>query len=183
MSDSASREAVASWGPWHARVVSCYSAAMRHCFSLCVPQAPAVSSTESRQHRDDCPFCSIAKGVSAERCLFSDDRVVAFKDRSPAADVHLLVCPREHAGAEGSLTADDASLVRHMHEVGLRLLREARPEAEHKLGYHANGFHSVEHLHLHCFALPHQPWWLSWKYAAGSPWWRSSEEVIRRLTE
>jgi diadenosine tetraphosphate (Ap4A) HIT family hydrolase len=132
------------------------------------------------RHPHGCPFCAI--GDEGRQLLYADERVVAFEDRAPAAAVHLLVCPREHVGSVGTLKASDGPLLLHMHTVGVKLLLGAAPSAEHKLGYHASGFHSVEHLHLHCFALPHEPAWKAMKYAPGWLWWESSAAAVQRLS-
>jgi len=39
-----------------------------------------------------------------------------------------------------------------------------------KFGYHVPPFRSVDHLHLHCFLLPHIPWWIRLKYVFQGIW-------------
>ena len=44
----------------------------------------------------DCLFCKIANGEIPSDFLYEDDRVVAFRDLSPQAPVHVLVVPKAH---------------------------------------------------------------------------------------
>ena len=44
----------------------------------------------------DCIFCKIAKGEIPSDFVYEDDNVVAFKDLSPQAPVHVLVVPKKH---------------------------------------------------------------------------------------
>ncbi len=46
----------------------------------------------------DCLFCKIANKEIESDIVFEDDKVMAFKDISPAAPVHLLVIPKKAAG-------------------------------------------------------------------------------------
>src|SRR5690554_3912786 len=45
---------------------------------------------------DNCLFCSIAAGDVAADVVHETDNVVAFRDISPQAPVHVLVIPRKH---------------------------------------------------------------------------------------
>ena len=58
----------------------------------------------------DCVFCRIvAGGLPADLVLDTDD-VVAFRDLSPKAEVHVLVVPRRHVGDVVELARDPALL-------------------------------------------------------------------------
>jgi len=60
----------------------------------------------------DCVFCKIASGAFNTTFLFSDDRVVAFKDLSPQAPIHVLVIPRQHF--ESIKAMEEESLIGHL---------------------------------------------------------------------
>mmetsp|Transcript_29281 Transcript_29281/g.52358 ORF Transcript_29281/g.52358 Transcript_29281/m.52358 type:complete len:94 (-) Transcript_29281:155-436(-) len=74
-----------------------------------------------------------------------------------------------------------------MVDVGVSLLKASHPDAEYKTGFHMPPLYSVDHLHLHCFALPHQPSWKTMKYTDFSGRWPfvagfiSSQNMIKRL--
>ncbi|KAJ6932922.1 bifunctional adenosine 5'-phosphosulfate phosphorylase/adenylylsulfatase HINT4 isoform X1 [Populus alba x Populus x berolinensis] len=89
-----------------------------------------------------------------------DDKVVAFQDINPSAFRHFLVIPVEHIPTVYDLQKrdEDYSLVNHMLNVGKTLLlRDASQSKEYRFGFHPPPFNSVDHLHLHCLALPFIP--------------------------
>ena len=43
-----------------------------------------------------------------------------------------------------------------MRRIGSKLLTSLEPQRQHKFGFHVPPWNSVDHLHLHCFALPHR---------------------------
>ncbi|WOH12196.1 hypothetical protein DCAR_0831696 [Daucus carota subsp. sativus] len=114
-----------------------------------------------------CVFCEIARGSTSATLLHSDERVVAFRDIKPAAFRHYLVIPVEHISTVKDLKRrpEDFSLVNHMYDVGQTLLRRDAPHsAEYRFGFHQPPLNSVNHLHLHCLALPFTPRWKRIKY-------------------
>ena len=44
----------------------------------------------------NCLFCKIIAGEVPGDVVHSDDRMVAFRDVSPKAPLHVLVAPRDH---------------------------------------------------------------------------------------
>ncbi|KAL7167247.1 hypothetical protein ACSBR2_037835 [Camellia fascicularis] len=110
-----------------------------------------------------CIFCQIA---SSTTLLHSDEKVVAFQDIIPSALRHYLVIPVEHIPTVKDLQrrTEDFSLVSHMLNVGQNLLHRDAPQSKHRFGFHQPPLNSVNHLHLHCFALPYTPRWKHIKY-------------------
>ncbi|CAF2150717.1 unnamed protein product [Brassica napus] len=108
-----------------------------------------------------CIFCQILHDPnSTTRLLHTDEKVVAFQDIKPAARRHYLVIPKEHIPTVRDLQRrdEDYSLaVSHMLSVGQELLQKDAPQTIHRFGFHQPPFNSVDHLHLHCFALPFMP--------------------------
>jgi len=100
----------------------------------------------------DCIFCKIAAGEIPSDTLYHDDEVVAFRDISPQAPVHVLVIPRKHIESLVQLTGDESSPVAHMVDVANQLARE---EGVAESGYRLvincgeQGGQLVPHLHLH----------------------------------
>ncbi len=147
---------------------------------------------EDRRARADCVFCAIAAGADGSRpLLYADDRVVAFHDRAPAAAVHILVCPRQHIASSYDLRkGNDAALVKHMLAIGRTLVAQHSPAgAATQFGVHLPPFTSVDHLHLHCFALPFASAFKALKYPAavplcgpglnGTPWYMPAETLVQ----
>uniref|UniRef100_A0A1J3H890 Histidine triad nucleotide-binding protein 3 n=1 Tax=Noccaea caerulescens TaxID=107243 RepID=A0A1J3H890_NOCCA len=119
-----------------------------------------------------CIFCQIVHNPnSTTRLLHNDEKVVAFQDIKPAAHRHYLVIPKEHIPTVRDLKRrdEDYSLVSHMLSVGQGLLQKDAPQSIHRFGFHQPPFNSVDHLHLHCFALPFTPRWKAIKYKSLGP--------------
>ncbi|KAK2969440.1 hypothetical protein RJ640_012840 [Escallonia rubra] len=131
-----------------------------------------------------CIFCEIARSSSTSTTLLHavrslsflhckhDDKVVAFQDIKPSAFRHYLVIPVEHIATVKDLKrrTEDVSLVNHMLDVGQTLLNRDAPQSEqYRFGFHQPPFNSVNHLHLHCLALPFIPKWKHMKYLSLGP--------------
>ena len=75
----------------------------------------------------------------------------------------------------------DHALVVDMLALGRSLLEtDAREGTQTHFGFHVPPFNSVDHLHLHCLALPFSPSWKSLKYTEtllGS--WLPVEKCLR----
>jgi len=103
----------------------------------------------------DCLFCKIRDGSIPAKKVHEDDRCIAFLDINPQAPLHALIIPRKHIPTLIDLTPDDDALVGHLHEVAVKLAKDA--------GYAEAGFRtvfncgrgagqSVWHIHLHVLA-------------------------------
>lgn len=98
---------------------------------------------------DDCIFCKIAKGEIPSNKVYEDEKMIAFKDLAPAAPVHVLLVPKEHA----------ANVMEASPELVSYMLGKVKEIAE-KLGVAEKGFRlvintgddggqTVKHLHIH----------------------------------
>ncbi|KAG9132878.1 hypothetical protein Leryth_014810 [Lithospermum erythrorhizon] len=71
-----------------------------------------------------------------------------------------------------------------MLKVGESLVHGDAPQAEkYKFGFHQPPFNSVNHLHLHCFALPFIPSWKRVKYLSLGPigGFIEAEKLLERI--
>ena len=99
-----------------------------------------------------CLFCEIVAGRIPTEKVFDDDRVMAFRDISPQAPVHILVIPKEHADGIASVDANDKSI---LGDVMLAAAAIARSEGIVEAGYRLvvnqgrNGGQTIGHLHVH----------------------------------
>ncbi|XP_008437084.1 bifunctional adenosine 5'-phosphosulfate phosphorylase/adenylylsulfatase HINT4 isoform X2 [Cucumis melo] len=131
-----------------------------------------------------CIFCQKASNSTANNLLHFDERVVAFEDINPSAVRHFLVIPKEHIPTVRNLQrrAEDYSLVSHMLGVGQTLLSQDSPQLKHRFGFHQPPMNSVNHLHLHCFALPYAPRWKFVKYLSlGSIGFIEAEKLLEKI--
>ena len=100
----------------------------------------------------DCIFCRIVAGEIPAGIVYQDDTVIAFRDLSPQAPIHILVVPREHLASVADL--DDSRI-----SLAGRLLT-AIPRVAAAVGGLDGGYRviantgsdagqTVHHLHLH----------------------------------
>jgi histidine triad (HIT) family protein len=100
----------------------------------------------------DCIFCKIIAGQILSDVIYTDDKVVAFRDINPMAPVHLLIIPREHILSLNDVTEQQTTLVGHMVQVAKQL---AKQQGIATKGYRvvintgSQGGQVVQHLHMH----------------------------------
>ena len=100
----------------------------------------------------DCLFCAIAAGDIPADLVHSDDEIVAFRDITPQAPVHVLVIPRAHHANAASLAAEDAALAGRLLAVaGLIAAEEGVAESGYRLVANTGegAGQSVQHVHVH----------------------------------
>lgn len=113
----------------------------------------------------DCIFCKIIKGEIPSKKAFEDEKILAFYDISPKADVHVLIVPKKHISSLIEVQNEDKELLGNMM---IKLRDIAKELGLSKSGYKVvinNGMASgqiVFHLHLHLLG--------GWKEKAGG--WR-----------
>lgn len=102
---------------------------------------------------EDCIFCRIVAGEIPSDRVAQADGIVAFRDLSPRAPVHVLVVPERHLASAHELTAtgDDVDLLRDC----FALCREVAEVEGITDGYRVTtnigrrGGQSIDHLHFH----------------------------------
>ena len=100
----------------------------------------------------DCLFCKMVSGEIQPDVVFEDDDVLAFRDVSPQAPVHVLVIPKTHIATTNDLTAEHAGLVGKMVLAAQRVAAEegiAEPGYRMVMNCNPGAGQSVYHIHLH----------------------------------
>lgn len=111
--------------------------------------------------KEDCLFCRIAAMEIPADIVFEDDQVIAFRDISPKAPVHILLIPRVHITSAASLTEANGPMLGRMFAVAAQL---ARDEGIAKSGFRlttnsgAGAGQSVPHLHFHLMGGRQMGW-------------------------
>jgi histidine triad (HIT) family protein len=72
----------------------------------------------------DCIFCKIIAGQIPSDVVYTDDRVIAFRDINPMAPVHLLIVPREHITSLNDVIEHQIPLMGHMVLVAKQLAKQ-----------------------------------------------------------
>jgi histidine triad (HIT) family protein len=99
-----------------------------------------------------CLFCRIAAKEIPAAVVYEDDAILAFKDISPQAPVHLLLIPKAHCEGLCDMTPGIAETVGRIPQVAARLAREAGVfESGWRLLTNCgpDSGQSVFHLHFH----------------------------------
>ncbi|MFH1857213.1 MAG: histidine triad nucleotide-binding protein [Candidatus Omnitrophota bacterium] len=100
----------------------------------------------------DCLFCKIIKREILSEIIYENEKVLAFKDISPKAPVHVLIIPKKHISGILELNQENSCLAGEMitaakeiaessglKDTGYRLVFNCGPDAGQ----------AVFHLHLH----------------------------------
>ena len=110
----------------------------------------------------DCIFCKIAAGEIPSQKVYEDESVVAFKDLSPKAPVHVLIVPKKHIQSVAHFQAEDKELAAH-------IFVDVVPKLANELGIADGGFRvvmntgddggqTVHHLHVHLLGGRKMTW-------------------------
>jgi histidine triad (HIT) family protein len=99
----------------------------------------------------DCLFCSIVAGDIPADIVFRNDDVVAFRDISPQAPVHVLVVPTVHLSDVEELALSDPPLAASMLEAVSRVAEQEGVSGAFRLVFNtgAPAGQSVFHVHAH----------------------------------
>ena len=122
---------------------------------------PASAATIGRMPNDDCLFCRIVAMEIPADIVFEDDVVMAFRDITPKAPVHILLIPREHITSAASLSDANGPMLGRLFGVAAQL---ARDEGIAKSGFRlttnsgAGAGQSVMHLHFHMMGGRQMGW-------------------------
>jgi histidine triad (HIT) family protein len=100
----------------------------------------------------DCLFCKIAAGTIPADLVHDGERLIAFRDISPQAPLHVLIIPRVHVASLDAVDEGNGDL---LGEALLLAAEIARREGVAEDGYRTvintgdDGGQMVHHLHVH----------------------------------
>ncbi len=100
----------------------------------------------------ECLFCALASGDIPADIVLSDDDVVAFRDITPQAPVHVLVIPRaHHANVADLATADPALTGALLRAAGAVAAQEGIADSGYRIVTNTGegAGQSVHHIHFH----------------------------------
>lgn len=100
----------------------------------------------------DCIFCKIINRQIPADIVYEDEEILAFKDISPAAPVHILVIPKKHISKITDISEEDEIVIGKIYKVINKIAKEQ--------GISDNGFRViincgedgcqvVKHIHFH----------------------------------
>jgi histidine triad (HIT) family protein len=100
----------------------------------------------------DTIFGKIARGEIPADLVYEDDDLVAFRDISPQAPMHILIIPRKPIPTLNDAGPDDAELIGKLFLAAARVAKEAGiAERGYRTVVNCNAAagQTVFHLHLH----------------------------------
>ncbi len=100
----------------------------------------------------DTIFGRIAAGEIPADIVYQDDDLVAFRDLSPQAPIHILIIPRKPIPTLNDAEAGDAELVGKLFLAAAKVAKEVGiAETGYRVVVNCNaaGGQTVFHLHLH----------------------------------
>ncbi len=99
----------------------------------------------------DCLFCRIVSGEIPSTIVLDTDRVLAFRDITPQAPVHVVVIPKEHHADLAALTTADPALAGELLATAAEVARTEGLTRGYRvvLNTGADAGQSVFHVHAH----------------------------------
>ena len=100
----------------------------------------------------DCLFCKIVKKGIASDVVSENELVLAIKDISPQAPVHLLLIPKRHYATLNDIPELELSVVTEVFRMARRLARSmgiAQTGFRTVVNTNRQGGQSVFHVHFH----------------------------------
>lgn len=100
----------------------------------------------------ECVFCRIVNGEVPSDIVYRDENLLAFRDISPQAPVHVLIIPRAHIASLAELNDGQLEQVGRLVMLAKNL---AEKEGIARRGYRlvincgVEGGQAVPHLHMH----------------------------------
>lgn len=104
------------------------------------------------QKAKECIFCKIVKGTLPANKVFENENVVAFRDISPQAPVHVLIVPRKHVNDVLDVKLQDAQIFADLFRAAQQIAAQlgiAGPGFRTVFNSGDHACQSVYHLHLH----------------------------------
>ncbi len=99
----------------------------------------------------DCIFCKIGRKEIPSTVVYEDEHLLAFKDLSPVAPVHVLIIPKVHLDSLNAVTPEHAALAGHLLNTVKIIAKACGIQDGYRLvsncGVEAG--QTVEHLHFH----------------------------------
>lgn len=109
----------------------------------------------------DCIFCKIAAGQIKAQVVFEDHHVVAFRDISPQAPVHIIIIPKKHIERVAALEEADLGVMADIHRAAIKIAKDEQvSESGYRLTTNSgkDSGQTVQHLHYHLLGGRHLSW-------------------------
>ena len=99
--------------------------------------------------KDDCVFCKIIRKEIPSEIVYEMTNVVAFEDKEPSSDTHILVVPKKHISNLLDIKKEDNRIIEQMLRLVKRIIEEKKLEDKYKVVINGGEYQFVPHLHMH----------------------------------
>lgn len=108
----------------------------------------------------DCLFCKIANGEIPSTKVYEDENVLAFRDISPQAPVHVVLIPKEHYSNILEISAENPVINQMINAVQIIAKQEDMEEEGFRVVTNCKEFggQTVDHLHFHILGKRKLTW-------------------------
>lgn len=108
----------------------------------------------------DCLFCKIAKGEITATKVYEDENVLAFRDISPQAPVHVVLIPKAHYKDILEIPFDSSVINDMIKAVQIIAKQEGMEDEGFRLVNNCKEFggQTVDHLHFHILGKRKLTW-------------------------
>lgn len=73
---------------------------------------------------NDCIFCKIVENQIPSQNVYEDETVLAFRDISPQAPVHILIIPKKHIADMNAVQPSDWLIIGDIHRAAQKIAQE-----------------------------------------------------------
>lgn len=101
---------------------------------------------------ENCLFCKIAERKIPADIIFENDHVLAFRDISPQAPVHILVIPKEHISSPEEISEANSAVAGKVIAAAAEIAKQNDLEG-YRLVFNCNEIAGQTVFHLHCHLL------------------------------
>lgn len=109
---------------------------------------------------EDCVFCKIAAGEIPAEVVYEDDDVMAFKDASPQAPIHIVIIPKKHYESILAIPAGDGIMNKIQTVISRLAIKFDVAEDGFRVVNNCGemGGQTVPHVHFHFLAGRNMAW-------------------------
>lgn len=109
---------------------------------------------------EDCIFCKIIDGEIPSEIVYEDDEVMAFKDTSPQAPIHIVIVPKKHYDSILAIPAGDSIMSKIQTAISRLAIKFDVAEDGFRVVNNCGelGGQTVPHVHFHFLAGRSMQW-------------------------
>ena len=98
----------------------------------------------------DCLFCKIITKEIKSNIVYESDDLIVFPDIHPAADLHLLIVPKENIGGIREIGKENGDLLTKVYQVAFKLVEENNlTDGPYRVLVNGGKAQHIPHLHFH----------------------------------